>query len=882
MQLDIEAPSSDEECISLDDLSYLRKSERRGYMKKQSSRNRSTWHRRYCVLTNKLWILDVDGSPATPRAIHIDIGEQTRITSGGDLTIHIDTAKRSYVLQVESKAEHDAWLAEIEIHSNLADENSTFGMADLIMAEEGRMRSERWKCQVELILGSNKASDFGAVSNPRSSPMAAALFAAHPDSHTGILALRAIAAEGSSGNKTKISDSNNSIVHVHRSSRRNSAGFIDGSSVRHSPRAALTRSQQRLLTLRSDLSLSDTDSSIDSKCASPSAAILANLNTCALPNRSKTLTVDTSATGAIVNEDYGVYGLPAINEQERESMDLDGFNSTFNSPRAGIMNTDHHTNGARGDTRVLSLNAAAIQTPSVVTWVGRSSSVDQEAQGYYGPVHASRGGVYTMSPRPQKGYLTRYHLRTHSYSPTTESSIDTFAMSDQDIGKEDDLYGEGYNAFEFEGLDETGTSLYVYADNEDGTSRYCRENGQNTENSSTANVSATHSAQEVGALEEALFDGGFLGPTAHTGLDAFAVRTLPMSGGRQVRVQQFTCKGAYGSSCRYMHSVHQQLRISAALHKALRWTNDVHKYKEKHRHDLDVPSREQWIEAMWIFNHYLAPDLMAASDSGIDIYAPTSSTLVTACATGTTKPLRSEAWIVSLAAIVRCRDRILQNIDIWAGFASFNSPSRAREAQLSAMAAANSIMDSSDPVKSAASVDDPISAKANKSAKSLPVAINDITSASLASVAIAKSKSPSPSPSTGGGVWSWFGYREAAPVRPPAPDLSDGRAEYITMDFDACSYADNGHNDQVEGNAPNSDKTYSGVAAVSQSPRSEISAATSVSGFFPEQQGHRKRAFQVFSIQDPLTRPPANLFDELSAEVTKYFAAQRMQSTTGT
>jgi len=60
--------SSDEESITIDDLAYLRRSERRGYMRKQSSRDKLMWARRYCVLTDKLWILNAPG-PGTCAAL---------------------------------------------------------------------------------------------------------------------------------------------------------------------------------------------------------------------------------------------------------------------------------------------------------------------------------------------------------------------------------------------------------------------------------------------------------------------------------------------------------------------------------------------------------------------------------------------------------------------------------------------------------------------------------------------------------------------------------------------------------------------------------------------------------------------------------------------
>jgi hypothetical protein len=70
--------SDDEESISLSEMSYLRQGERRGYLLRRSNRDPNLWRKRYCVLTDKLWCMDV--KRLYPRSRCIKITSTTIIT----------------------------------------------------------------------------------------------------------------------------------------------------------------------------------------------------------------------------------------------------------------------------------------------------------------------------------------------------------------------------------------------------------------------------------------------------------------------------------------------------------------------------------------------------------------------------------------------------------------------------------------------------------------------------------------------------------------------------------------------------------------------------------------------------------------------------------
>ena len=154
---------SDEEVIDLNDLSYLKKGERRGYLLKRSSNDHAVWKKRYCILTDKLWVVDV--GHREPRALSINISSPivvsmsevksksrqdvstisllaTNLEHPYEFNIGVSNGTLHY-FRAASKSEQIGWYDDLMAHSLLASENDAFQMAELIMSEENRMKTER-------------------------------------------------------------------------------------------------------------------------------------------------------------------------------------------------------------------------------------------------------------------------------------------------------------------------------------------------------------------------------------------------------------------------------------------------------------------------------------------------------------------------------------------------------------------------------------------------------------------------------------------------------------------------------------------------------------------------------------------------------------------
>ena len=158
---EMEPDSEDEVEISLDDLAYLREVERRSYLMKRSRKNHRVWHKRYCVLSDKLWVINVH-SPK-PRAIRIDLNEPGKVHVVDDILGRGSTSAKNgeervyefvldngqgggaYHFRASSSKELSAWYDDLSYRTITSAEDSVIQMAELIMSEETRMRSERLK-----------------------------------------------------------------------------------------------------------------------------------------------------------------------------------------------------------------------------------------------------------------------------------------------------------------------------------------------------------------------------------------------------------------------------------------------------------------------------------------------------------------------------------------------------------------------------------------------------------------------------------------------------------------------------------------------------------------------------------------------------------------
>lgn len=163
--------SDDEIEISLDDLAYLRQVERRSYLLKRSHKNHKVWHKRYCVLSDKLWVINVRSEK--PRAVRIDLnepgkvhivdddfrGSNNRKTNNGEkvyeFVLESGSGAGAYHFRASSSKELSAWYDDLFHRTISSSEDSVIQMAELIMSEETRMRSERLKSSLSKALHSH-------------------------------------------------------------------------------------------------------------------------------------------------------------------------------------------------------------------------------------------------------------------------------------------------------------------------------------------------------------------------------------------------------------------------------------------------------------------------------------------------------------------------------------------------------------------------------------------------------------------------------------------------------------------------------------------------------------------------------------------------------
>ncbi len=937
----------------------------------------------------------------------------------GDCIIHIDSGMRTYTLQADTQAEQDEWVSDLTAHGVLADENSTFGMAELIMSEEGRMRSERWISNVDNVLGHHRADrdrgrdrdgnndkdrdqgkDRDKGRNARGNsvcPVSAALYWAHTDAHTGVLAKQKTQAMKTSGRFKSTADRMASRLARQKkgSSSRNlqkiasgqghlslgqltidrdgnvSRGPSRGGSPRRggpgqglgpSPRSRAPLPLQRVPSGYSHWDLQKSAAPVPVPVPVP---VPPSFDTYASGGGSVTVHPDATANVAVgtntvsssnINEntqnnshEQGQGEECARRQQQRQLM--------IDTKEGSTLEVEHVVSQDDATVRsiqvsgpspreYLSSSTSRVRAAASATARGRPcgtlqllSSLDaQDNTFYYGPVNTTFGETTTLTPRALAFFSSQTYEAGDSYfSDSDEDEEDSLGGGDQSAGiggygecdSNTDAGTEYTEAtedtagmYEFEGYSENSPNGNSSSAKERGLARPAGgtgEGGGGTPSGLTTGGGDTGKSgdglDDWDTMDDVLYPAGK--SPLFSGLSSGG--SIAESRARLTR-KGHACRVLNGSSCRYMHPVIQQLRISQTLHKALRWANDTHRYREKMRHDLNVASREQWIEAMWIFNHYLAPDLMAISSSGLDIYeasadatatavttgavedtavaqaalgtaaATTTAAAATTGATATTTTAGTEdsmhplqvTWIVSPGAIIRCRDKILRNIEICAGYASYNSPAIMERGR----SLTSSTEDGSDhgglaqiqgQGDSNASGSGFGTGNADSTTRSSAIMMNPATTTAIAGMKAGSpsgsTASPSPSPQQTGSIWGWFTGNKEVTKHRQAPDLSEGNEEYITMDFDARGYGHEAHSDHVSSSHGNdNDGDSAGDLA---SPRSQASHGSSASGFYAEEQGHRKRAFQVFSITNPVERPPANLFDELSVEVEAFYRAQR-------
>lgn len=149
----------EEEPLTSSDLTYLAKADRKGYLLKRSSRDHHLWRRWYCVLMDHLWCVDI--SSDSPKAIKVKLSGGVRYKEPHSLdgirTILISASNRTHYFRCLNTQEQNRWIEELNMRSSLAADNNLFGMAEFIMNDEERAKSQRMYMQVEDVLETSTA-----------------------------------------------------------------------------------------------------------------------------------------------------------------------------------------------------------------------------------------------------------------------------------------------------------------------------------------------------------------------------------------------------------------------------------------------------------------------------------------------------------------------------------------------------------------------------------------------------------------------------------------------------------------------------------------------------------------------------------------------------
>jgi hypothetical protein len=151
-----EYSSDEDDEISQSDLSYLAKSERKGFLLKRSNSDFNLWRRWYCVLMDQLWCVDV--SRETPRAKCVKLSGMIRYREGYKTLdqlqiIIINSAdSKTHFFRAFTLIDQKKWIQDLNIKTRVAAENDSFSMAEVIINEEEGARTMRSARQVGALL----------------------------------------------------------------------------------------------------------------------------------------------------------------------------------------------------------------------------------------------------------------------------------------------------------------------------------------------------------------------------------------------------------------------------------------------------------------------------------------------------------------------------------------------------------------------------------------------------------------------------------------------------------------------------------------------------------------------------------------------------------
>ncbi len=158
-----EYSSDEDEAISQSDLSYLAKSERKGYLLKRSNSDFNLWRRWYCVLMDQLWCVDI--SREVPRAKCVKLSGMIRYREGyktlDQLQIIIINSpdSKSHFFRAFNLIDQRKWIQDLNIKTRVAAENDSFSMAEMIITDEEDAKNFRLTRQIGEVLDQPKAME---------------------------------------------------------------------------------------------------------------------------------------------------------------------------------------------------------------------------------------------------------------------------------------------------------------------------------------------------------------------------------------------------------------------------------------------------------------------------------------------------------------------------------------------------------------------------------------------------------------------------------------------------------------------------------------------------------------------------------------------------
>lgn len=158
-----EYESDEDEEISQSDLSYLAKSERKGYLLKRSNTDFNLWRRWYCVLMDQLWCVDM--SREKPRAKCVKLSGMIRYRDGyktlDQLQIIIinSSDSKSHFFRAFNLIDQKKWIQDLNIKTRVAADNDSFAMAEVMITDEEDAKNFRVARQLGDVLDQAKTME---------------------------------------------------------------------------------------------------------------------------------------------------------------------------------------------------------------------------------------------------------------------------------------------------------------------------------------------------------------------------------------------------------------------------------------------------------------------------------------------------------------------------------------------------------------------------------------------------------------------------------------------------------------------------------------------------------------------------------------------------